>query len=317
MAKPFDRSMPITTRTLAGTRYRSDSTQINQFHWVGRLAAGGLDAALKKQELNDDPMVALSLPASFTGRLGHSIEGLKVSSKEAQRWRRLLTLVMMSSAVERFLLAAASVAAASDPLLIAGFPKLLDGVSLMRRGMKPPPRDLGGLITGDWNQRIACYRALFGDAPTGLIKATSELERLRADRNRVAHALGVDDGYRGGQLTPQVQFASLLFEARKPALTPRISVSENRIETLMRTTQSVVDAIDGHLASEFIGAYEIMAVWLSWSEDPDRFEKRAAIDLHPKKKAQSERFQNVVGDLFGTTPGTDYIKEMTEYVGTT
>ena len=100
--RTFDRSQSIYARSLASRRFRADLATINAYFWVGRLAEGGLAKALKPLADDADPMEELGLPGIFEGKLGHNAGALGSMTKTFSKWRRLLVLVMMASAFERY-----------------------------------------------------------------------------------------------------------------------------------------------------------------------------------------------------------------------
>lgn len=145
----FDRSRSAYRRCLASDRFRADSATINSYFWMGHLADGGLRSAAKKLDDSDDPVSALSLPVSvYANSMPHDVATLRERMSTHTRWRRLLTLVMIASALERYLDAAARIAIASDPLLTSGFPKMLDGAVLKKHGLALPARNTQSLIVG-------------------------------------------------------------------------------------------------------------------------------------------------------------------------
>ena len=314
----FDRGVSRFGRSLAARRFRVDMSTVNAYFWVGRLSEGGLNDALKGAQSTDDPMSHLSLPALFERRLGHDVARLSEMAKTASRWRRLLTLVMITSSFERFLSDIARVAMDSDPLLQEGFPKLIDGAQLIKRGIVFPPREVSGLVVGDWNSRLACYASYFGTPPDGLRSALSDLEFLRRTRNQVAHSLGVDDGFNGGARggrDPQASILDQLLGVRRPELLPGATVSDARLMKLMATVQRAADGIDAALLGSHIGAYEIVELYLDWISNPEGFESRTGVVLTGHRLQQENRFRFVIGELLGVGLGDKYLEGLSRFVG--
>ncbi len=238
----------------------------NDYYWVSTLAEGGLNDALKRLTPTDDPVVSLKLPETiFKGKLGHDVAELGNRVKVQSRWRKLSTVVMIAAGLERYINAVARLAVASDPALVPGFPKKLDGAYVKKHDLSLAVHDLRGLTTGDWSQRISVYQSAFGQVPAQLESNVGQLERLRKDRNKIAHALGVDDGFElnGGSIESVLEIA---LGSRRPETLTRVSVSDNRITSLMGTAYSVAEAIDQHLLKEFIGGYEILGLYLDWKK---------------------------------------------------
>lgn len=309
----FDRAKAIYPRSLASRRFRADLARVNAYFWVGRLAEGGLTRALRPLADDADPFQELSLPDVYENHLGHDAGALRAMSATFSSWRRLLALVMLASAFERYVVAASQIAAESDPLLVPGFPKALDGALLKKRALAIPARDLTGLVVGDWAKRKATFKRTFGTAPAELTNSESDLEFIRRTRNQVAHALGVDDGFDDSR-DDDARISSVLIEAWRPNLQPRAVVSEDRFVALMSVVQRTVDAIDRQLLDNHIGAYELIAAFLDWKADPNGFEKRADIVVEGHRRSHELRFRSVMGELFGAGVGAAYVRSMDTYI---
>lgn len=311
----FDRSLSPFSRSLAASRYRVDSDTTNIYFWVSQLAEGGLKSALRTANGTEDPVAALSIPVIYRGKLGHDVSNLRQRVSTHSRWRKLLTLVMICSALERYTQAIASLAVASDPLLDPGFPKKLDGTLLRKYGKALPSRDLTGLTKGTWGQRIATYKNLFGAVPAQLQHGEGDLEILRKARNKVAHALGVDDDH--GLLNRTFEGSSLdiALGARRPDLLRHANVSDKKLISFMGTIQKVVDSIDEHLLRQFVGGYELLDLYIDWLADPDGFEKRVGASIQDHKRTHTDRFRNVLGSAFGVRKGARYVSSLESFVG--
>lgn len=261
-------------------------------------------------------MKELSLPATvFTGKLGHDVAALTERAKSSSRWRRLLSLVMLAGSFDRYMFSVCSIAIASDPVLSPGFPKVVDGALIKKLQVSLPRRDIRGLTVGDWNQRVALYKSLFSEIPNDLNSALSDLDYLRRSRNRVAHALGVDDGYDEQAQVTAEPILDIVLGSTNPAQLKNVQISEDRLIKLTGTLQRTVDAVDKHLMSQFIGSYEVIDLYLEWTANKQKFEERAGIVLdNYSKHNKTMRFRKVLGQLFGTTPGTEYVANLEDYV---
>ena len=104
--------------------------------------------------------------------------------------------------------------------------------------------------------------------------------------------------------------------ARKPELVRVVRVSDERLEKIMGIAQKVVDAVDERLLDAHVGAFEVISLYLTWASNPDSFEEKIGVDLRGHKRHPADRFQNVLGGLLGTGPGTEYVNGLADFVRT-
>ncbi len=100
----------------------------------------------------------------------------------------------MASNLETYMAAVIAVALESDPGLLLGASRSVDGISLLKHGA--PPLKLAerieGCTRGDWSSRVSHYRRLFSKVPAIMTDKLSDLETIRRLRNRLSHAFGRD-----------------------------------------------------------------------------------------------------------------------------
>lgn len=307
----YDRARSKLPRSMAGQRFRVDSKSVNDYFWASHLAAGGLAYELKQHSGAEEPIQALGVPAAvYERRLGHSVESVREMAKVHSRWRRLLTLVLLSAALERYVISAAKIAIASDPAVIPGFPKRLDGLYTAKHAVKTHVPDVSSLMKGPWSARTKAYRSLFGQVPAGLSRAEGELEHLRRTRNQIAHSLGLPSR----EANAGESLLAVTLGAKRPEALAELRISDSRLQTLMKVVGGVVDAVDAHLMSDHIGGYEVAALYLEWLKGPERFEERAAITLAGASREHSLRFGKAIGQLTGHQFGRPYLRSMKRYV---
>ncbi|MEV1287749.1 hypothetical protein [Micromonospora sp. NPDC049679] len=265
---------------------------------------------LKSKPDQMEPEQALGITDDrYKNRLGHSVSDLRRRTKIGERWRRLSMLVLMSSAFERFLLGIATAAVNSDPTRTPGFPKRLDGLLLKKYNLNVEQVPLEGLTRGEWSSRIAEYRRLFGDAPSTLLQAESELDRLRKARNAVAHQFAVE----ARKLS---EHTMLVLGARRAAATlpQSLAVSHESVLRWLRCIGEVSDAVDHHLTRDYIGGYESGLIYLEWLQSPSKFEKSVGVTLQGHNKTDTLRFNNMFSELLGNSVGKVYTRSLQAYV---
>lgn len=308
MAYTRDKGPFVTS--LALIRFRQDQSQLSHFYWVGVAESDLFSFTIKKFPETDDPMVSLTAPVKFERRLGHDVRELKSRVKTEVRWRRLVTVLLMASALERFLLSVATSAVSSDPTLTPGFPKRVDGAILKKYGLRVERPNLQGLVKGTWSSRLATYRRLFGSVPPQLFAVESKLEKLRQVRNRIAHDFGFD----ATGLEPHINV--VLGARRAESLSAhQANIGDKTIMSWMQAIGAASTAIDAHLFREFIGGYEPVELFLSWRPDPDGFEAAADIEMVAVKKSDElNRFGTMLGTLLDRPIGSSAVRSMRDFV---
>jgi hypothetical protein len=308
----YNREKGLYNSSLALLRFRSDQGEVNQFYWTGSAANELLGFTLKSHPGNLDPMTALSAPTKFERHLGHEISELQQRVKGEARWRRLLTVVLLASAFERYMVAVATAASSSDPTLEAGFPKKVDGALLLKYNLRLERPKLEGLVKGTWSTRLAAYRKLFGYVPKDLAALESSLERLRQLRNGIAHDFG---------LAPSGLYSQLdvvLGARRDVALDKRkLRASDKAVIAWLQDVGAAATAIDRQLTQEFIGGFELIELFLAWKRNPDGFERTAGIQMAGHKKStELTRFTTAIGTLTSSPVSLKYVASLRSFIDT-
>lgn len=318
----FDRWAARLPRTIPGYRFRRDAGQISNHYWVGRLAEGAVRYQLKQHPADSEPLKALHLPDTFEHRLGHSISDLGQRASVHKRWLNLTIVLLLSSALERFVADIAVTAINSDPVLQNGSPKKVDGLLLTKYGIPVPERNVVSLVKGDWPARTAAFEKLFG-CPAPVDEGTlATLERLRRTRNTIAHSFGIDRS----ENSPLSSEASILIEGRgkkqntsggvsgnHQGAPDEIRVSDSAVIKYFDHVQRYVDAVDAILLAKFIGDYEPAIIYAQWKLDPDGFEALMGVEIIGAKRSHSDRFQNFLGEIFDYPFGTEYCRSLETY----
>jgi hypothetical protein len=312
MRRPtFDRARPSMGCSLARWRHRKDHTELNNQLWA---AVFQKDFLLQKTKtLADDdgpPASALNIRTSSYRNVGHNMAALRHRVNETNSWERLFTLLMAVSALERYMLAITTAAVESDPLRTPGFPKLLDGLTLKKKGIEISRPDLTPIIKGSWPSRIAALERLFGSVPDKLKDSQSELETIRRMRNSIAHDFGSEDN--NGIMPPSV---SLIVGARADRLAvPRRGLSQDRLVRWLGLLTDISIELDAQLTTQHVGDYEIPAIYFDWKKSPDAYEKSLNVTLTGIKKSHDQRFSNFISQALDWGFGSTYVRGMEKYI---
>jgi hypothetical protein len=65
-------------------------------------------------------------------------------------------------------------------------------------------------------------------------------------------------------------------------------------------------ALDKQLTDEYIGDYEIAAIYLDWKESPESYEKALGITLKGTKRSHDQRFVNFISAAIDLPVGSGY-----------
>ncbi len=115
----------------------------------------------------------------------------RAQSKETDNWMRLTLTVAIASYLETYLAQMVERALRSRPGVLIGAPKSVEGVRLLKDGVKLDCEDrVRRCVEGPWSARVASVEKLFG--AVGLKPLIGPLEQLRKTRNRAAHSIGAE-----------------------------------------------------------------------------------------------------------------------------
>lgn len=165
---------------------------------------------------------------------------------EFDNWTNLSSLLTLASNLETYLAAGVKLALLSNPGVLLGLPKSIDGATLLKYKISEPisSKEIVEACTrGDWGSRISAFSENFGQLPS-FSNAHSDLEFIRKVRNEVGHAFGreIDLAREHGQVN-KIQIRKL---------------NHNRLRKLQRSIRSVVRDIDSFLLQTHIGEFEVI-----------------------------------------------------------
>ena len=255
----YTRSKAILERTLAYYQFKRDFTTVNDFFWSTDSALQAVSGRVRHMKDTEDFRTALGLGQPLYAKpLGHSPNVYAEQLKVGDRWHRLMALVVMLSAFERYINSAATLAIASDPTLTAGFPKKIDGLTLVKYGLTGGDRPTDRTIRGEWSARRSAFVEYFSGAPAKMTENEAELEIMRVKRNQIAHAFGLDSDR---STSPQT---ALFLSARNPdiAKVSEFNISRDRLKKWLAIVEQTATAVDRHLLDSFIGGYEVAAIYI-------------------------------------------------------
>lgn len=182
-------------------------------------------------------------------------------------WNRLNAVLVLASNLETFIATIVRLAIDSDPGVLFGATRSIDGVSLLKyrsAGSIDIEKIVESMVRGDWQSRHKSYVRVFGNSPYVFSSAISELDKIRILRDDIAHSFGrnIAESRRHGQIsTLQIT-----------------SVSTKRLSNIQEVTRNVARSIDAHLQYFHIGAYQAIAFYHELLPDLRK-------DVHPSIRA--------------------------------
>jgi hypothetical protein len=305
----YQRDQPTLPRTLAYYQFKRDFTTVNDYYWGTGSALQAVSGRVRHMGATDDFHTDLGLTqAAYAQPLGHTAQIYSKKLTVSKRWHRLLTLVIMISAFERYLSAVATLAIASDPALTAGFPKRIDGLTLAKYELNTGDRPTEPLTKGEWSARLAAFGKYFGEVPARLRASEGELEIMRTTRNRVAHEFGLN-------VPAMSAHAALLLGARRPgaAVINEVSISEETVKKWLAKIDISAAAIDGYLLPNFIGGYELAAIYIEWNRDGDAFYQSSGVKPY-RRGSKAKQFSKLLGALLDHPVQYETAQSIMDYV---
>ncbi|MGC1776781.1 MAG: hypothetical protein WBB34_02465 [Xanthobacteraceae bacterium] len=208
-------------------------------------------------------------------------------------WVNLSVVLTTASNLETYLASVIAMALDSDPGLVLGVSKSIDGATVLKH-RRPAAFQVGQQIDsctrGDWSSRLDSFEKLFGQCPKEFRSGHAELEELRGIRNRVGHAFGRD--IEAARLHGVLQ------------MIPMEQLTGERAERLRKSVWFAAKSIDKFLLKNHIGDFETV-----------RFYHHLYPSLH-KHVSTGQRavyLKKAIG-RFGAIPrDKKYCKELVEY----
>lgn len=310
MNDEFDRAVPVASNTMAYQRFAADFTTLNSYYWGAVSSITAVSGVMNHLSDQDDFRSKLGLVQKrFDRPLNHISTHYLDELKTSEKWHRRTSLVALLSAFERYMASVTALAAASDPSLRKGFPKLVEGLSLLKHGVTLGERDLVGVVKGTWAARIVAFERLFGENAV-LSDALGELEKMRNSRNRIAHAFAASE--LPSALTPHA--ALIIGTRRLKDSDSLVSLSEKMLLSWFELVNTIVKSVDEQLLNDFIGNYEIPAMYLEWSKDPASFERDIGISLTSSKDDNERRAKKFLnGALHLPALSRGYVKSIISF----
>lgn len=294
----FDRWWPHGGSTIAHRLVRNDLVDLNTFCWNAHGVINHAQRALAQSAGSGPISTVLNFGSDPGRRADTPIADAKDQLKEVDNWARLAAVVFASSSLELFVRRVVRLSLQSDPGLMIGVPRVLDGVvRLKSRDLPNVDQQVRDCTEDVWPAREEALAAVFQGRVTAVFANLSSLEFLRRLRNSVAH-----DFARMGHLK---DFWYLDPEQAEPQPVERIS--PDRLKRLLRVIGAVVTEIEER-ARQHIGSFELMVFWDAFLRErakPRTSAIQQYIRLH-REGAEAKLLSTFHHRMVGGTLGREY-----------
>lgn len=252
----FDRWGHIHTHTWPFQVYKQYNEELSRFIWASEAASQFTFKALKRDgaENGSDLSEFFTLPAHRISTM-KDIKGWTDIYNESQNWMRLNCIMALSSNLETFFTSIVSLAIESNPGVLLGTPKRIDGGGLLKLGgldKKYYVQNLEACCSGSWSARLAAFVRLFGDAPDSYKNGMKALERIGRLRNNLGHAFGRD-----------------IDASRDFTINSKLTTDRIQFKTLIRYLElayGIVNDVDSFLLNRHIGEFQAIVAYHKYSE---------------------------------------------------
>jgi len=241
-----------------------------------------------KGQANSAASQALGFVGVDEGRLAPTIELWSRFYKGFNNWTRVSALIALSSYFEVYLRAIVSLALESDPGSPRGASRKVDGAVMLKYGTRHSYfEEASQVVVGDWSKRLRAYKELFGQVPSILQSLQGDLEKLRNLRNDAGHKFGRD-------MTEEDYRCRI-----RPAGMTQVGLPTLKLQ--LGVVEKAVRAVDEHLASQHVGAYEM--IYFFHSRRNEVLETGTNV----------RRFRKAVGGVLGVGPSVKYCQGLKVY----
>lgn len=256
----FNRWEPSSSATMAYRLFRRDLVELNTFAWTSQGAVHHAAKLMSKASDKDEVRSVLDYGPD-PGRRGDTLAvHARQHFKDIDNWLRLATLVFAASSLELFVRRVVALSLRSDPGMLIGSSRAVDGITALKEGRELDIRShVKSTTEGVWSSREVGLSKIFGGRVDVVYDNVKDLHAIQTLRNSVAH-----DFARTGK---KGDFWYVDPELALPEAVSRLSAS--RLQTLLRLISLVAEQIE-KWAAPHIGIFELILFWHSFLEERNK-----------------------------------------------
>lgn len=222
-------------------QFNEYETQLNNMYWSSvALEQFSLFHVRKNPTENIKDTLKASGPNA--NRFATERDIFQKSVKDMGHWKRASFIMAATGAMENHFQRAVLLSLKSDPGLLYGHSKKIDGVYWLKAGIELDHSEILTAITkGSWDSRYSRIKSLFGELPD-IRDNVSTLDKIRVFRNGVGHAFG-----RELDSKPQLL---------KRSVGEITSLSEETFQKWLGKLSGITREFDRHVIKHHIGDFE-------------------------------------------------------------
>ena len=269
--------------------FQQHHRQINSLYWSHIGVKNSAFQSTRKYTEEDPTSVLFQLSDPANKNLDIPLGEWSKNYSDFDNWVRLNALVGITGYLEVFFKTIIRAAIESDPSVLHGASRVVDGVVYLKSNPKYSLKEHADNVSiGDWNQRIAKYKKIFGSVPCVMEASVRELEDLRRTRNGVSHTFGRSSD----------DYDSIVDANAKP----QKKISEEKLVKTLALIGKIAKEVEVDLASKHIGDFESVYFYHQWDKVID-----------PNHQTEPKVLKKKIGQLHGRSIGKEYFQELISY----
>lgn len=282
--------LPLVT-TMVRQVTRQHLTHINDVYWIYD----------KSHTLLENGYTHLSFPKVGSPHMREAFanrENWVKGTQSLRGWVWQNIVLSATSILEVYITSACTVVFSACPELIDRSVLGTDSVTFIKYPNRRPSgwqrlikQRAEAPTKGTWSERLKTLGREIGRVPQMVIDQTGELQRLQDKRNRIAHSYGAEG------------------ELRRTPWEPinAITIEDGDIPKIFKLVDDVSKSLDKSLFGPLIGGYEIFHEYDAW------LRSHRTADTLPRRPLLNRSFRKHLGQAFGRSPGSTYVRDMIEY----
>ncbi len=292
--RSFDRWVSFNEHTWPYSIFKQHDSEL-MLMWGTHISSAAFTySTLKKNsaQWSDSPSKHFNASIKAASLLGNLKEWSQAFN-DFENWVNLTVLLTLASNLETYMASVVQLALKSDPAVLIGATRSLDGAFVLKHGKPESIQSqevITGVTKGDWNARVATIERIFDVCPSFIKAELGKLESLRNIRNRFGHAFGRD-----------------IEEARKTGNVRKLPierVTRKKVEELRGITIGVAKELDSFLIQNHIGDFEALNFY---------HELYPHLHKHVNQGQHAQDFKKAIG-RYGVGPrGKRYCKGLVAY----
>lgn len=281
----FDRNKRFEGASWALWEFNVYETQMNNMYWAGESAMGYSTYAVRQASDHIDVKDVLKATGPNAKRFPQQAKPWLASMSDLQNWGRGSFVLAATGAFERYTQRIVLTALLSDPAVVYGKSGAIDGANWLKIGIQVDHgKLLEGITKGEWSQKYAAIRKLFGDIPL-LKHYIADLDQIRDFRNAVGHSFGRDlDG-------------AVVSHTRAAPKMEKIKQQE--LIDCFKVLSESAKAIDEALLAKHIGDFEPILHFHEWLKGSGQVKARRDPTL-------VREYSKALGRVEGHSKGVEY-----------